>query len=224
MHRVLLLVFSLLALTTRGALPGELEAALKTFRADPPPGWSFTQTSRSASESLVERCNAARPEFDRWTLVEKNGRPPTAADRQAYGETRSRRSRAGTAPKITDQIDITSIEKVSETPERVTYRARLAPGESRDATAAHLRATLVVHRPTRTLESFELASIEAFSPTLGVRISEMKTTMTYALPAGAAPALPQSVATRVRGRAFLFKSLDAEMTVTFSDYVRVPGR
>ncbi len=46
----------------------------------------------------------------------------------------------------------------------------------------------------------------------------MNTVMTYHLPAGDRPSLPQKVSTRVRGRAFLFKSLDADMAVTFSDY------
>jgi hypothetical protein len=46
----------------------------------------------------------------------------------------------------------------------------------------------------------------------------MRTTMAYMPPSGDTPALPMSVTTRVRGRAFLFKSLDADMTVTYSDY------
>ncbi len=206
------------------ALPPELDAALKAFRADPPRDWSFTQTTRAQGESTIERCDATKAEFERWTLVQKNGRAPSAEETRVYTETRSRRSRTGTAPKITDQIDTTSIEKISETADRVIYRAKLAPGEKRDTTAASLRANLVVHKPTATLELFELASIAEFSPTLGVSVKEMKTTMTYALPTGEAPSLPQQVTTHVRGRAFFFKSLDADMTVTFTDYAKAPPK
>ena len=198
----------------------ELEAALKIFSSEPPRGWSFTQTTVAEGQSTVERCDATRPEFDRWTLVQKNGRAPTTEELKDYNEGRSRRSRAGTAPKLGEQLDLTTVEIVVQTAERATYRCRLRPGESRDQTAPHLRATLVLHKPTRTIESVELANAEPFAPTLGVKIAQLKTVMTYTLPAGDRPALPEKVTTRVRGRAFLFKSLDGDMTVTFSDYVK----
>jgi hypothetical protein len=137
---------------------------------------------------------------------------------------RSRRSRGGTAPKLTDQLDLATLETVADTPEHATYRCRLRRGERGDETADFLRATLAVHKPTRTLASLELASTGPFAPTFGVKIAEMKTTMTYTLPTADRPSLPDKVTTRVRGRAFLFKSLDADMTVTFTDYERVGKR
>jgi hypothetical protein len=78
----------------------------------------------------------------------------------------------------------------------------------------------VLHKPTGTIESFELANTGPFAPTFGVKIAEMRTLMTYSQPNGDTPSLPQTVLTRVRGTAFWVKSLDAEMTVTFSDYAK----
>jgi hypothetical protein len=209
----------LCAVTAFAAVPPELDAALKAFHGEPPHGWSFTQTTAAEGKSLVERCNAAKPEFDRWSLVQKDGRAPTPDELKDYMEGRSRRSRTGTAPNLVDQFDLTTLETVSNSADRATYRCRLRPGESRDKTAPFLRATIVLHKPTRAIESIELTNTEPFNPTMGVKISELKTTMTYTLPASESPSLPQKVTTRVRGRAFLFKSLDADMTVTFSDYV-----
>jgi hypothetical protein len=214
----------MLVATASAALPPELEAALKTFRSEPPREWSFTQTTVAEGKSTVERCNAARPEFDRWSLIQKDGRAPTPDELRDYGEGRSRRSRTGTAPNIVDQFDLASIETVSDAPDRASYRFRLRRGETRDNTAPHLRATVVLHKPGRTIESIELASAEEFSPTFGVKIAALKTTMTYSLPRDDIPSLPQTVATHLRGRAFLFKSLDAEMLVTFSNYERVPRK
>jgi hypothetical protein len=219
--RFVALVLGLSALRLFAAVPSELEAALKDFHSEPPRGWSFTQTTVAEGKSTVERCNAARPEFDRWTLVQKDGRTPTTDELKDYYEGRSRRSRTGTAPKLAEQLDLASVETVAQTSERATYRCRLRPGESRDQTAPHLRATIVLHRPTRTIESIELANAEPFAPTLGVKIAELKTMMTYTLPVGDRPSLPQKVTTRIRGRAFIFKSLDGDMTVTFSDYAKV---
>lgn len=214
-------VLLVLAFCTLGGapVPSELEAALRSFRSDPPAGWSFTQTTVAEGRSTVERCDAARPEFNRWTLVRKDGQPPDTHEARVYAEGRSRRSRTGTAPKLADQLNLASLETIADSAERATYRCRLRPGEASDRTSPHLRATLVLHKASGTIESVELGSVASFSPTLGVRITEMNTRMTYSLPAGDTPSLPQSVVTRVRGRAFWFKSLDAEMSVTYSDYV-----
>lgn len=217
-------LFRLMFASAAAAAPRELATALQSFQSEPPRGWSFTQTTRAAGKSTVERCDATKPEFSRWSLVQKDGRTPTAEELKDYAEARSRRSRAGTAPNLVDQLVLDAIEVVEDTPEKITYRCPLRQGESRDNTALHLRATIVVHKPTRIIESVELANIEPFSPTFGVKISALKTIMSYSLPAAEIPSLPQVVATHVRGTAFLFKSLDADMTVTFSDYVRVGKR
>lgn len=222
----LLLLFTLTALAGATTTPGggpvrvgsELAEALKQFRPDAPRGWSFTQTTVAEGKSTVERCDAAKPEFDRWSLVQKDGRAPTVDETKDYLEGRSRRSRGGTAPKLIEQLNLATLELVTETPERTTYRCALKPGDAGDTVAGFLRATLVLHRPTRCIESLELASAGGFSPTFAVKIAEMNTVMTYHLPAGDRPSLPKQVSTRVRGRAFLIKSLDAEMAVTFSDY------
>lgn len=213
-----------LACSAVAAVPSELEVALKNFRSDPPPGWSYTQTTSGAGRSTVERCDAAKPEWARWSLVQKDGRAPTAAELTDYAEGRSRRSRMGTAPRITEQLLLETLETISETPERAAYRCRLRRGENRDNTAEHLRATLVLHRLSGVIESITLASTGPFRPGLGVSIAEMKTEMSYTLPTTAGePSLPLRVISRVRGTAFWLKSLDEEMTVVFSDYER-PGK
>src|SRR5262249_26141665 len=124
-----------------GDVPAPLKSALEAFRADPPRGWSFTQTTSAEGRSTVEHCDAAKPEFDRWSLVQKDGRAPMPGELKDYAEARSRRSRTGTAPKLVDQFILEALETVSESPERAIYRCPLRRGETRDDTAAHLRAT-----------------------------------------------------------------------------------
>lgn len=176
------------------------------------------QTTVGGGESRVERYDAARPEFERWTLLRQNNRAPDASESTAYREKQSRRSRGGTAPLLTEQLDLATAEAVDEAGDRVTFRCRLKPGEPGDQTAAHLLATIVVHRPSTTVERFELAAAEPFSPAFGVSIAEMRTTIRYSLPTADRPSLLQQITTRLRGRAFLFKSLDADMTVAYSDH------
>ncbi len=214
----LFLLCCLLAVRLAAAVPPPLEAALKTFRADPPKGWSFTQTTAAEGKSTVERYDATRPEFDRWALLQKDGQTPSADALREYHDTRSRHSRTGTAPKLVEQLDYSEVETVSETADRAVYRCRVRPGESRDRTAEFLRATLTVHKPTQTLETIELTNTEPFAPTIGVKIRTMHTRLTYTLPQEGAPSLPRQVSTQVAGTAFWFKSLDADLKVTFSEF------
>jgi hypothetical protein len=216
----LLMMWCGLAAAAFAAPPAELAKALETFRSDPPRGWSFTQTTTASGKSTIERYDAAKPEFDRWSLLQKDGRAPTATEIKEYAEARSRRSRTGTAPSLVEQLVFDALETIGDSDERVTYRCPLRPGESRDQTAIYLRATLVVHKPSHTIESVELANVEPFKPTFGVKIGKLKTTMTYSQPAGETPSLPQKVTTQVRGTAFILKSLDADMTVIYSDYAK----
>jgi len=210
--------------TTALGAPAELKTALQNFRAEAPRNWSYTQTTVSAGRSTVERCDATRPEFDRWSLQQKDDRPPTGAETREYFEIRSRRSRGGTAPKLVEQLDLTTVETLASDEVRTTFRCRLLPGEASDRTANFLRATLILHRPSATVESLELHNTEPFNPTFGIHIREMRTRLTYSLPAGDVPSLPQKVETLVRGTAYWFKSLDAEMTITFHDYLRAAKR
>jgi hypothetical protein len=52
-----------------------------------------------------------------------------------------------------------------------------------------------------------------------VKIAEARTVMTYTRPEGGRPSLLKEVAVKVRGRAMWAKSLDEDMSVTYSDYV-----
>lgn len=215
--RSLFVILLLLASVARAALPPEVAAACTAFHTENPKGWSFTQTTSAEGRTLVERYDAAQPEFNRWTLLLENGRAPTPDEARAYKEKFTRRSRNGTAPNISSQLDLTSAELVSETPEQCTYRFRLAATEADDKTADFLRASITYNKTASTIEVFTIASITPFAPVFGVKISELQTTIRYTLPDAGRPALLHSVATRTRGRAF-FKSLDADMAVTYTDY------
>ncbi len=203
------------------AVPAELQTAIAEFRTEPPKGWAFTQTTTADGKSTVERHEAARPEFDRWKLLSVDGRAPTTEELARYGDTRSRRSRGGTAPHLGTQLDPGSAEVVSDDGERLTLRLKLKPGELADRTAAFLQATIVWHKATRAIERLELANTGEFSPAIGVTIRQVRTVISYSLPTAETPALPREVSTRQRGTAFWFKTLDAEMSVTFTDYARV---
>lgn len=211
------LPFLALASLALAALPPEYAAICEAFQTQNPKGWSFTQTTSAEGKTLVERYDAAQPEFSRWTLVSENGRAPTEAEARAYREKFTRRSRGGTAPAIASQLELPSAELVAEDATQAVYRFKLKLEDEDDKTANFLRASVTFDKATRSITCFELASVETFAPVLGVRIRELRTAIHYHLPTADRPALLDRVTTRTRGRAY-FKSLDADMLVTYTDY------
>lgn len=210
-----------LALSCRliaGPTPPELERALKDFRAEGPKGWAFTQTTTSGDRSRVERFDPLGKHSLQWKLILESGRTPTAEDTQKYNEIKTRRSSNENAPNVKDQIAPGTCEILQETPERGVYRFDLKPGAEDDHSAKFMRVTFTLHRPTATIEKVELASTGAFSPVFMVKVAEARTVMTYTLPEGDRPSFLNEVTVRIRGKAMLFRSLDQDMTVAYSDY------
>ena len=139
----------------------------------------------------------------------------------------TRRTSGETAPDVTKQLDLASAERLSDEADRSVFRFKVKPGGKDDSSAAFMRVTFSFHKPTSTIERVELASIEPFSPMLTVKIEEARTTMHYTLPSDDRPTLLDHIEVKVRGRAMLFKSLDEDMTVKYSDYqyvAKAPAR
>jgi hypothetical protein len=226
MLRPLLLSLCLLiAPSLRAApMPPELEKALAAFQAEGTKGWGFTQSTRSAERSLVERFDPAKPEFARWSLLQKNNRAPTEEELKEYRDMLTRRTRGQTAPNVKDQIRPDTCEPLGVENGRARYRFQLKPGGEDDKSAEHMVVTFSLHEATGTIERVELASIRPFSPMFIVKIEEARTVITYTLPDEARPTLLQEITVRVRGRAMYFKSLDEDMTVTYSDYTPPPAK
>lgn len=199
-------------------LPPEFETALKSFRTEGTKGWGFTQSTTSRSQSMVETYDPSKAETDRWSLVEKNGKPVSESDAREYREKHTRRSSNETAPDVTKQLDLTTAERVSEDAERSVYRFHLKPGSKDDKSAQYMKATFTLHKPSQTIERIELGNTTPFSPVFAVKIQEAQTVITYSLPTPDRPTLLDRITVRVRGKAMFVKSLDEDMTVTYSDY------
>jgi hypothetical protein len=202
-------------------MPPELAQALKIYRAEGANNWAYVQTTESSKgQSLVEHYDPSKPQFSRWTLLKKNGTAPNESDLKDYRDRLSRRTN-GTAPNIKDQIDPATCELASDDSARASYRFRLLTTEKSDRSAAHMNAVFTLHKPTGTIERVTLTSFEPFSPMFSVKVAEAATTIEYSLPTTERPTLLQKITVRMRGSVMWFKSLDEDMTVTYSEHTYV---
>jgi hypothetical protein len=218
-----LLFVCLVALTARAQLPDAVRPVIDNFRTDGARGWAYTQTNVAEGRKTIERFDPGQPEFVRWTLLETDGRVPTSQELQHYRERRARRVQTASPPPLKEQLDLTTAELLEETAAVWRYRFHLKPGGEDDRAAIHMRATLVIHKASGTIEELAIASIEPFSPGFLIKVEEMRTVMTYSLAVPGEPSHLLRVEVRVRGRAIL-KAIDQHAVVTYSDFAPMPAR
>lgn len=201
-----------------GQPSAELQAALDDFRTEGPKGWAFTQTSKSVEFDRVETFDPLRPAHLQWDLILENGAPPDASDLETYRQQQTRRTGGNTAPNVKEQLIMETATLRNKTEEREEWHFRLKPGAQDDRSAEHMESVITFHLPTQTIEQITLSNFEPFSPVFGVQVETARTIIGYSLPTNDVPSLLQEINVTIRGRAFFFKSLDSDMTVTYSDY------
>ena len=193
------------------------EEAIRRADATKLDGWAFTVTTTEEGKKTVETHNPAAPNEQRWTLVLKDGKPPTEKELRKYAEER-RRARSK-QQRLSSLVDKASLELEGEDAERLTFRFRMkSDGDDAKLMAGKIRGTLVVRRDGPNVESLEIANTEKISKAGVFSLSEFQTRIRFR-PAPERPeSLIESVTARVRGRALLVKSLDADTETTFSDF------
>jgi len=213
------LLFVSLGLPALWAQPSEkLQAALDDFRTEGPKGWAFTQSSRSTEFSRVETFDPLKPSHLQWDLVLEDDQTPSAKILETYRQQHTRRTGGNTAPNVKEQLDLTTATLIATENERERWRFKLVPGGADDRSAEHMQSIITLHLPTNTIEQIELMNFEPFSPVFGVNVETARTVINYSLPQLERPSLLQEIRVTIRGRAFLFKSLDSDMVVTYSDF------
>lgn len=220
LHRAfaLSLLLALAAGPVRAELPPPVKAAIAKFHAEGAPGWAYTQTSSDGSKTVVERFDPAQPEFKRWTLLSDDGQPPTEQEQYNYRARKYAPDGVKHLPPLAEQIEPDTAEQVEETPTHWVWRFHVKPRADSDPSAAHLRITLRIDKATDTIDTYEIATFEPFSPVLSVKIDRMRTVMTYSLPTDGKPSLLIAVTTLVSGRRMFLLSFDQHMIATYKDY------
>ncbi|MBI2518368.1 MAG: hypothetical protein HYV95_15920 [Opitutae bacterium] len=221
MRRVLPVIFLCLALGASAAgLPAPYRAVLAKLSADVPRGWAYTTTTTRNGDTSVERFDPARPHEEQWTLLARNGQPPTATEAARYRSYRVTTSTSTLRATFErGDIDPATAELVSEDDARAVYRCKFRQDVD-DAMLNHLELTLVFRKEPAAVEKFTLYLTEPFSPVLGMKMQSLTVETTLSAATTESPALPRESLSRFHGRVLFFKSVDEEVRVAYSDFRR----
>jgi hypothetical protein len=206
------------------AVPDYVREALGKFNPEVPAGWAYTLTTvRNEDTRTTARFDPSKPPADQWTLLDFNGRAPTAKESAQYTRTRTVGGNSS-APQGTFQkgdIDPASITLLREDADRGEFDCGFrAEATGPDKMLGHLRLRLTVNRRQPHVEKFALELKEPYSPVLGVKMRELLVQMSFTPPADDRPSLPAVNSSHFLGRIF-FIGVEENLTLTYTDLVRV---
>lgn len=210
--------------STVAAVPDYVREALGKFSSEVPAGWAYTLTTvRNDDARTAARFDPARPPADQWTLLDLNGRAPTAKERTQYARARADGGNSS-APQGTFQkgdIDPASITLVSEDTDRGEFSCGFrAEATGADKMLGHLHLRLTVNKRQPHVEKFALELREPYSPVLGVKMRELLVQMSFTPPGSDRPSLPAVNSSHFLGRIFFIR-MEENLTLTYTDLVRV---
>ncbi len=214
-------------------LPPLVERALETMERADQHGYAFRMVKTEDGSTEVATFDPAKTVGETWDLLQKDGKKPSAGEVESFRKERAKRDKEraeqkkqrkkekGGDQELREMIAPESLQLISETSERATYRFKMRiDDEDARAMADAIRGTLVISKAAPHVESLDLASTGEIKVMTGVKISEFRTTLTFLPPDAHGQALPSSIRAVAKGRALLLKKIDENMTVSFSDYAR----
>lgn len=205
------------ATTTPTDLVKEALAAMDKAKVN---RWAYTMTTVVDGKTTVEKHDPSAPRSKRWELISKDGKTPTDAERRDYAKKRKRESGMSQL-NLKEFVDLSSVTIEKEDEDQMTCAVRLKTDSREIRTIVEkMKGQLVVRKTSPAIEAFEFINTERIGKRGVFSISELKVGMTYAFDPTAGELLPASFSMRLRGRALLVKSLNADTEVTFSDFRR----
>ena len=217
-----LLLLLLAAARGAAAMPDYVREALENFSTEVPAGWAYTLTTvRNDQDRSTARFDPAKPPAEQWTLLQLNGRTPTAKETAQYARARAGENSA--APQGTFQkadIEPASLELVREDADRGEFRCSFrAEATGSDKMLGHLSLRLTVSKRRPHVEKFALELTAPYSPVLGVKMRELLVQMSFSAPTRTEPSLPTTNTSHFIGRIFFFR-MEENLALAYTDFVR----
>ena len=205
------------AISTQAEHPAYLRTALEKFSTGVPAGWAYTLTTTRNERAITERFDPARPPGAQWTLLETEGRIPTAAEIAQYA--RARAAAPGGMQANFERADIEpgSLVLVQEDEEHAEFTGGFREASTGpDKMLGHLALRLRVAKRVPHIAGYTLELKEPYSPVLSVKMNTLRVEARFSPPTDTRPSLPLEMTSRFTGRIF-FISTGEDLRLTYRD-------
>jgi hypothetical protein len=206
--------------------------------------WTYTLTEEDKlkNETTVRRVDPSKPFLESDVLIAVNGQPPTAADIKEHQRRLKKRVQRRTMitsrrePRTEEEKRRRWLEQNGNEKER--FLAMLVPEsiefikqegpllylqfeaieEDREEIFEALLGTLILNTEREFIQEVQVRNTKTFSPFFLTEVEEAYLFLHFALING--KPMQQSMSWKLIGQAFIFKDLDGEREVVWSDFVK----
>jgi hypothetical protein len=218
-----LAAWALAVLPAVAEMPDHLRTALANFNPGVPARWACTITTTRNEAILVERFDPSAAVGTQWTLLQYEGRSPTAKEQERYRQSRPPDSPVG--PQATFQkadIEPGSLSLIREDADSAEYQGSFRKeSTSADKMLGHLILRLTVAKRQPHVAAYSLSLADPYSPVLAVKMNELEVKATFTAATPTSPSLPATYTSRFKGR-MLFFPTEETLQVVYSDFVQIP--
>ena len=168
---------------------------------------------------LADEASTADAPSGSMQLLAVNGEPPSAEALAEFEAEAKERPRQGERVVFDLPEEIQGSMRVAEEDASTVSFAFVPDIAGDDAEmAGKMQGRLVVDKPSLRVQRMTVTLDESFSPAPTVKISEFRQEMAFAVDPVTNATVLAEMAMTMRGRAFVFKKVDNEVRVTFSDF------
>ena len=176
------------------------------------------QSSEQPDEIREERFEA-NEDGGSWQLVSINSEPPSADALDDYADSREERggrpNPAADFP-LAELVQEQSVVLQSEDAQTIVFS--FTPAEDSGPDPTHMTGTLVVDAATLRPRTITITNTETISPAATVKIQELLQEFEFLTEPKTSALLLKSMHFAVKGRAMVFKKINQEVELRFSDY------
>jgi hypothetical protein len=165
------LAFSLV-FSARAETPPLLAEAMQKWTAETN-DWAFTQRVRTFDDDKIklerlERYDPSRPDNQRWELLEIDGKPPTAEQREYWQQRKNRKPKRRVDKSLEDYFDFKNATPAKETAEEVRYEVPIRRDITRLVPVEKISIEVTVNKGTHRVQQVTGGLREPFRVALGL--------------------------------------------------------
>lgn len=205
--------------------PAPLDAALRKLLADEG-RWASTRTTRyfdkngRLERTDVERHDPSRPPAEEWTLLQRDGRPPSAAEARSWRRAREREMRRRGRP-LGAVMDFVRATVADETRAHLVYSVPLQPGVSRRLPAEKFYVLLQVDKTRGEIDRLAIRTTDAFRVAGVAQVDHAEADVRFGVIDPAHPAQPVTVTAAGAGRIVWLFRVGGRAEITWDQFERV---
>ncbi|MCB1104016.1 MAG: hypothetical protein H7A44_00810 [Opitutaceae bacterium] len=226
--RILLvsLILSLNSAFAAAAVPALLEEALQKLQADEN-HWAYTQTTQVYDRKgevdggvTVERFDPSLPYDQQWTLLQQDGREPTAREERSWRKRKDREMKRREEKSLGEIMDLERAREVERYAGQVVFEVPLQPGASRRLPAEKFAVLMAVDEASATLSEFMLKTTDSFRALGVAKVDRIEIKADFATVDPQYVPQPRRIFASGAGRLLFFR-VGGSAEITWTDFKRV---